>query len=106
MPWRQAPDPQTPRPGRGHEVPDHSGETIIPGYKGREGRAKKYAREPMTRDQAEAIQIALGQATGGLVPIEKKLSQDERGYNLVLPAEWFRDCIPGLQALVAKAGRR
>jgi hypothetical protein len=100
MPWKPEPDPELK-----HSIPDRrGGDSVIPGYAGRVGAARPYAREPMSRDQAEAIQLALGQVTGGLVPIEKKLSQDGRGYDLKIPAEWFRDCIPGVKAIVT--GRR
>jgi hypothetical protein len=102
MSWSRDPEYRRHR----HDIPDRGGDAVIPAGAGNRGGAKDYIHEPMNRDEAEAIQIALGQVTGGRIPIEKKLTQDEKGYDLQVPAEWFRDFIPAVKAIVARGGRR
>jgi hypothetical protein len=101
MAWGR--DPERERPDRGHDIPDRSGDAVIPGSAGCVGTAKDYVRETMTRDECERIMIAVGLMLNGY-PVERRAIGE--GYSLLIPAEYFRDKHPGVKAILARGLRR
>lgn len=94
MSWRH--DPEYRRRERGHDVPDHGSDTVIPG---RNGTAKDYVHERMTRDECERIMIAVGLILNGM-PVERRAIGE--GFSLLVPAEYWRDHHPGVKSILSK----
>lgn len=93
MSWRNYSD------DRRHEVPDRSGDSVVPASR---GNAKDYKNEPMSRDECERIMIAVGLMLNGY-PVERRAIGE--GFSLVIPAEWFRDKHLGVKAILARGQR-
>jgi hypothetical protein len=99
MSWGRDPEYRRHR----HDIPDRGGDAVIPGYAGREGVAKRYVNEPMSRDECERIMIAIGLVLDGY-PVERRAIGE--GFSILIPAEWWRDRHPGVKSILARGGRR
>jgi hypothetical protein len=61
---------------------------------------RAYRNQPMTREQASDVMIAFALATAaGNVPIRRRMSGDERGYDAIVPME-FVASLPEVKAML------